>query len=115
LLREGEYFKCHLCGHDLAAVAYRQEAFHERRWSPVAFALRDQGAEKSCGDCCYAGAVGRACQKAYSWMPKSETQPHRLLADFLRQPHKSIPDCDWESCLVVTQYRKLAGEGLLLL
>jgi hypothetical protein len=115
LLRNGEYYKCHLCGHDLAAVAYRQEAYHEQRWLPVVFALQDQAAGKLCGDCCYAGAVAKACQRAYSWMPESESKPHRFLADILRQPHRSVLDCDWKSCVAVKQYRKLAGEGLLLL
>lgn len=115
LLRNGDYFKCHLCGHDLATVAYRQEAYHQQRWLPVVFAVRNQWPEEECQDCCYVGAIASACQKAFSWMPKSESEPRGQLASILRRPHKKVPNCDWESCVAVKQYRKLAGDGLLLL
>ncbi len=115
LLRNSEYFKCHLCGHDLATVAYRQEAYHPQRWLPVVFAIRNHWTEKKCEGCCYAGAIATACQKAFSWMPRSESEPRGQIARMLRWPHEKIPNCDWESCVAVKQYRKLAGNGLLLL
>jgi hypothetical protein len=115
LLRDSEYFRCHLCGHDLATVAYRQEVYHEQRWLPVVFTLQDLLKEESCTDCCYVGAIAKACQKAYSWMPKTQSKHREQLARIARQPHRNVPDCDLESCVAVAQYRKLAGEGLLLL
>ena len=114
LLRNSEYFRCHLCGHDLATVAYRQEVYHEQRWLPVVFALEEQLKEKNCADCCYLGAVAKACQKAYSWMPEIKNQREQL-GRMVRHPYGTAPDCEWESCVVVEQYRKLAGESLLLL
>lgn len=114
LLRNSEYFRCHLCGHDLATVAYRQELYHEQRWLPVVFALQDQSKEEDCADCCYAGAIAEACLKAYSWMPKTNKYRGQITRIACR-PHLTIPDCDWESCVAVVQYRKLAGKGHLLL
>jgi len=115
LLRNNNCFRCHLCGHDLASLAYRQEVYHEQRWLPVVFALRNHLVEPECADCCYAGAIAKACQKAYSWMPKLESRYREELIRIVRRPHGNIPDCDPESCVAVRQYRKLAGEILLLL
>jgi hypothetical protein len=115
LLKDKEYFKCHLCGHDLAAFSYRQEAYHEQRWLPVVYALSDLIAEKKCCDCSHMAAIAKACQKAFSWTPKSETKIHEQLTRILRHSGWKEPSCDWESCVVVKQYRKTAGEGLLLL
>jgi hypothetical protein len=113
-LRTNAYFRCHLCGHDLATVAYRQEVYHEQRWLPVVVALEEQLKENNCADCCYLGAIAKACQKSYSWMPT--TNKHSVqLNRMVRHRYQAVPDCDMELCAAITQYRKLAGESLLLL
>lgn len=115
ILQSQNYFKCHLCGHDLATFAYREEAYHEQRWLPVVYALTDHLQENGCTDCCYARAIARACQKAFSWIPQSNSKLYSQLTGILRHSQWSEQDCEWESCVAVKQYRKLAGEGLLLL
>lgn len=115
ILRNSEYFRCHLCGHDLATVAYRQEVYHEQRWLPVVYALQNQIAEENCADCCYLGAIAKACWKAYSWMPKGRSRHREQLARMVHRPHQRVPDCNLESCVAAAQYRKMAGEGFLLL
>ena len=114
-LIEEEHFKCPLCRHDLATYAYREVSYHEQRWLPVAYALLNVLEEKKCADCCYAGAIAKACQKAFSWMPGTDSSPNDELNKILRHFKWEEPACDWESCVAVKQYRKLAGEGLLLL
>jgi len=115
LLKDGEHFRCHLCSYDLAAFAYREEAYHEQRWYPVVHALLDLMVEKECNDCGHLAAIAKACQKAFSWMPKSEFKFYNQLNRILRHSEWKEPACDWESCVAVRQYRKTAGEGLLLL
>lgn len=108
-------FRCGFCSHDLASLAYRKEAFHEQRWLPVAFALGDVADATGCRDCAYLGAMARACQSAFSWMPQASLKPQRNIAAILARTDWKMPDCDWQSCVAVKQYRKLAPEGLLLL
>lgn len=115
LLRNSEYFKCHECCHDLATYAYKKEVYHDQRWLPAVFALGDLVAEKKCVGCCYFGAIAKACQTAFSWMPETESKPTHQVANMLRRTDWKQPDCDWESCFAVKQYQKLAGEALLLL
>jgi len=113
-LRTNEYFRCHLCGHDLATVAYRQEVYHEQRWLPVVVALEEQLKEKHCADCCYLGAIAKVCRKSYSCMPT--TNKHSVQLDrMVRHRYRTVPDCGLELCAAIMQYRKLAGESLLLL
>lgn len=115
ILRNGEYFKCHECCHDLATYAYRKEVYHGQRWLPTVFALGDLKAEEKCAGCCYLGAIAKACQTAFSCMPETESTPAHQVANMLRQSDWKEPDCDWNSCFAVKQYQKLAGEILLLL
>lgn len=115
LLRNSEHFKCHLCGHDLATEAYRQEVYHEQRWLPVLFALTDLQAETPCRECCYLGAMARACQKAFSWMPQANSGHQKQLVGMLSRPKWKTPSCDWEACTAVQQYRTTAGDALLLM
>lgn len=114
-LRNNEYFRCHLCCRDLATVAYQQEAYHEQRWLPVVAALHDLQAAKKCVDCCYQGAIAKACQGAFSYMPTAASNATQVLASTLRRTEWKTPDCEWESCFAVKQYRKTAGDGLQLL
>ena len=51
LLLNEEHFKCPLCSYDLAAFAYREDAYHEQRWLPVVYALSDLLKKKDCEDC----------------------------------------------------------------
>lgn len=114
LLRNSPYFRCHLCGHDLATVAYRQEIYQEQHWLPVIGALEYQLKEKNCADCCYLGAIAKAWQRSYSWMP--EIKNHReKLSRMVRHPYQSVPDCDLDACAAIKQYRKMAEESLMLL
>ena len=113
-LRTNAYFRCHLCGHDLATVAYRQEVYHNQRWLPVAVALEEQLSEKNCADCCYLGAIAKECWKSYSCMPATNSYSVQL-SRMVRHRYTTVPDCDLELCPAITQYRKLAGESLLLL
>jgi transposase-like protein len=115
LLRDQEHFKCHLCGHDLATEAYRQEAYHEQRWLPVLYALTELQSESQCRECCYLGAMARACQSAFSWMPRANSGHQRQLTKLLSRLRWKKPGCDWESCAAVQQYRTTAGEALLLM
>jgi hypothetical protein len=115
LLRTSEHLRCHLCGHDLAALAYRQEVYHEQRWLPVVFALEEQLKEKGCADCCYLGAVAKKCRNAYTWMPEAQSRQRERLTKIVRHPYRTVPDCDLELCPAIAQYRKLAGVSLLLL
>jgi len=110
-----DYFQCHFCGHDLAHHAYRSEAFHDQRWLPVVWALIEFQEATDCRDCRWFGAIAKACQKAFSWAPSSHSRAQFLLRRWVRHSTWSQPECDWESCVVVKQYRKLAGKGLLLL
>lgn len=115
MLRNNEHFRCHLCCNDLATIAYQQEAYHEQRWLPVVAALGDLHAEKKCADCCYLAAIAKACQSAFSCMPKRTSKSTNALASILRRTNWRVPDCEWESCSAVKQYRKTAGEGLQVL
>lgn len=118
ILRNSEYFKCHRCSHDLAAVAYRKNAYQEQRWLPVIHALGDLKAEKSCASCIYLGAMAKACQRALSWMetPHSYSSYSRLISTLLAQSNWVAPDQSCcASCYGVRQYQDLAGEGLILL
>ena len=115
ILRDKEYFRCHSCGRDLATVAYQQEVYHEQRWLPVVAALGDLHAEKKCADCCYLGAIAKACQSAFSFMPQSISKPTKAISNVLRRTDWRAPDCAWESCVAVKQYRKTAGEALQVL
>ena len=115
LLLNEKHFKCPLCSHDLAAFAYREDAYHEQRWLPVVYALSDLLKKSDCEGCSQVRAIAKACQKAFSWMPGSELKIQSQLNGILRHSQWKEPSCDWESCVAVKQYRKLAGEGLLLL
>jgi hypothetical protein len=115
LLCDNEYFRCPLCHTDLAALAYQQEAYHEQRWLPVILALGDLCIEKKCRDCCYLAAIAKSCWSAFSWMPSAESKSIQSLARLFQTSPQIIPDCDWQSCLAVKQYQKLAGDGLRIL
>ena len=115
MLRNDDYFKCHQCCVDLATVAYHQEVYHEQRWLPVVVALGDLHAEPKCTDCCYLGATAKACQTAFSHMPTASSKPTKVVTSILRRTNWRTPDCEWESCFAVKQYRKTAGEGLQVL
>ena len=118
LIRNTEYFKCHRCGHDFATIAYRREVYHEQRWLPVVHALGDLRAEKKCVSCRYLGAMAKACQRAFSWMPgiQSYSKHSKLISTLLAQPEWVLPDDEcYSSCVGVRQYRALAAEGLFLL
>ena len=112
---ESEHFRCHTCDHDLATVAYREDAYRGQRWLPVVYALGDLQSETKCVGCCYAGAIARACLNAFSWMSGVDLSARKQMADLLVRSDWKVPSCDWESCFAVKQYRKTAGEGLLLL
>jgi hypothetical protein len=116
ILLNGEYFRCHLCGHDLAAYAYRQDAYHEQHWLPVIYALNDLQAEEKCVRCRFLGAMARACQIAVSRTSKLSTGSSRLLTMLLRRTDWTEPSEGCEStCFAVRQYRATAGEHLLVL
>ena len=115
LLRSNEHFNCHLCAHDLAALALKQDAYHEQRWLPVVYALGDVRGKKECGECCYLGAMAKACERAFAVTPGLEAKPSKSLVFMLGRSEWKAPDCDWGSCIAVKQYRKIAAEGMLLL
>jgi ribosomal protein L37AE/L43A len=116
LLRNTEYFRCHSCGHDLANLAYRQEAYHEQRWLPVVYVLADLRADEKCAGCRYLGAMARSCQLAFSNMPHAPHKLRGLFPSLLARLEWRTPDDDCLSgCAAVTQYRKTAGAGLILL
>jgi ribosomal protein L37AE/L43A len=116
LLRSSDHFRCHHCGHDLATIAYRHHAYAEQRWLQVVHALGDLRHQQQCRDCTYLGAMAKACQRAFSWIPTASSDHNHLLADLLSRSEWSKPDCDWESsCLAARQYRTIAADGLRLL
>jgi hypothetical protein len=115
ILRNSEYFKCPHCCHDLASVAYRREAYREERWLPLVSALVDLKSEKECPGCCYFGAIAKACQSAFSWMPHIKPEPVNQVSAMLRRSNWRLPKCDVASCVAVKNYRHLAGDVLLML
>lgn len=115
LLLNTECFRCHLCGHDLASAAYRQEAYRSERWQPLANAIKSVQADPKCAQCRFIGAASKACVLAFSWMPEQSAQRGQQLASLPSQTTWQTPDCELATCSVLKQYRKSAGEGLLLL
>ncbi len=115
ILLNSEYFRCHLCGHDIAAYAYREEAYQERRWLPVIHALGDMHRREECRDCHFAGAMASSCQNALTWIGHGSSEHHKLLVAILAHSDWRRPDCDTSACFALTQYRTLAGKGLELL
>ncbi len=115
LLLNNEHFKCPLCSYDLAAFAYREDAYHEQRWVPVVYTLSDLLEKKECEGCSHFRAAAKACQKAFSWMPGLERKIQSQLKGLSHHSAGEETSCNWESCVAIKQYRKLAGEGLLLL
>jgi len=114
-LLEEDHYRCSVCGRDLAVQACREDAYHAQRWLPVIYALDDLLQDDGCRSCSHIRVIARACQKALSWMPGTEMGLHGRVSGILRRARWDTPDCDPESCVAVRQYRKLAGEGLLLL
>jgi hypothetical protein len=116
LLRSGPHFRCHLCCHDLATFAYREDAFNPQRWLPVVGALADLGGDSPWMQSKYIGAIAAACQMAFSNMATYQVKPHALLAIIRRRSEWRPSDpADWASNIAVQQYRRTAGAGLLLL
>ena len=115
ILRNSEYFKCHFCCHDLATVAYRQEAYQEERWLPLVSALRELKAEKECPGCSYFGAIAKACQNAFSWMPGIASEPASQVAAMLRRSNWRVSECDVSSCVAVNKYQNFVGDALQML
>ncbi len=91
ILRNNEHYKCHFCRHDLATVAYQQEAYHEQRWLPVIAALGDLYREKKCLECCYLAAMAKACLRAFSAMPKHDASVTHLPSEILKRRRWSVP------------------------
>jgi hypothetical protein len=116
LLRNTDCFRCHSCGRDLATYAYQKDAYHEQRWLPVIYALADLKDDAKCAGCCYLGAMARSCQEALSWMPGAPSKHSSLVKSILARTEWQVPDGDClPTCGAIAQYRKLAGEGLILL
>lgn len=116
LLRNTEYFRCHTCGHDLAALAYLQECYNEQRWLPVIYALNDLRADAKCAACRYLGAMAKACQEALSWIPKPYAKQSNLLQSLLARTEWALPEGECRfTCFAIKQYRTSAKEGLILL
>ena len=112
-IRHTEQFRCARCGHDPAAEEYLREAYAEHRWLSVIPAIQEHMGQ--CGECCYLGAITRACTDALSRMGTSIKQ-EKLLKLLLAGTgwHKPEPDCH-ATCNAVRQYTLLAGAGMLLL
>lgn len=113
MIRHTEAFRCPGCGHDLSDAAYREEAYSEHRWLSVIPAIQDRMGE--CGQCCYLGAMARACLDAYSRMSVTSKQ-EGLLKLLLEGKDWSPPETDcYSSCNAVHQYIALPGAGMVLL
>ncbi|MFC1706109.1 hypothetical protein ACFL59_04695 [Planctomycetota bacterium] len=116
ILRNSKYFRCHDCGQNLAALAYRRLVYTDRLWLPVIAVLGDQLRAEQCQRCALAGAIATACRDALAQIPESRCGEHGMLNKLLARTEWVAPDSDCvSSCLAVTKYRDCAGEALLLL
>lgn len=113
LLRHAETYRCQRCGFDPAHAEYQKEAFTEQRWLSIVPLFQETMAE--CGDCCYLGAIARACLDAFSRM-SSDSEQADPLKQFLAREDWRTPETDCQmSCAAVQQYMSQPGEGMLLL
>jgi hypothetical protein len=82
----------------------------------VVYVLADLRGSEKCAGCRYLGAMARSCQLAFSNMPHAPHKLRGLFPSLLARSEWHAPDDDCLSdCPAVTQYRKTAGAGLILL